>query len=69
MRGRRILVRVSPQGGILVEAEGFQGRNCTDATKAFEEALGSRISRSHKAEYLKQACASIIHQQLGGGGE
>lgn len=65
---RRIIVKVSPTGGITVEAEGFQGKGCTDATKAIEEALGSRIARTLKPEFVRQAASQPLRQQLGNGG-
>ena len=65
---RRILVKVSPTGGIIVEAEGFQGKGCTDATKAIEEALGSRTARTLKPEFVRQVASQPLRQQLGNGG-
>ena len=41
MSRRRIHVRVSPNGDITVEADGFQGQGCEAATKAIEDALGN----------------------------
>ncbi|MBX3742493.1 MAG: DUF2997 domain-containing protein [Akkermansiaceae bacterium] len=66
---RRILVKVSPTGGITVEAEGFQGKSCTDATNAIEEALGSRTARTLKPEFVRQVASHPLRQQLGNGGE
>jgi hypothetical protein len=65
---RRILVKVSPTGGITVEAEGFQGKGCTDATKAIEEALGSRTARTLKPEFQRNVASQPLRQQLGNGG-
>jgi hypothetical protein len=65
---RRILVKVSPSGGITVEAEGFQGKGCTDATKAIEEALGSRTARTLKPEFQRNVASQPLRQQLGNGG-
>jgi hypothetical protein len=65
---RRILVKVSPTGGITVEAEGFQGKGCTDATKAIEDALGSRTARTLKPEFVRQVASQPLSQQLGNGG-
>lgn len=63
---RRIHVRVSPNGDISVEAEGFQGKGCEAATKAIEEALGTVRERTRKPDYWRQAHQSDNHQQLGG---
>lgn len=64
----RILVKISPSGGITVEAEGFQGKGCTDATKAIEEALGSRTARTLKPEFARHEARQPLRQQLGNGG-
>ncbi len=65
-----ILVKVSPAGEITVEAEGFKGKGCIDATKAIEEALGTRTSRGLKPEFQRQEASQPLRQQLrNGGGE
>jgi hypothetical protein len=66
---RRILVKVSPAGAITVEAAGFQGKGCTDATRAIEEALGSRMVRTLKSEFQRKVASQPLRQQLGNGGE
>jgi len=65
---RRIHVRVSPIGEIVVEAEGFQGKGCEAATKAIEDALGKPQARVRKSEYWRQAQQQVNRQQLGEGG-
>ncbi len=65
---RRILVRVSPTGEISVEAEGFRGKGCIDATKAIEDALGTRTARTLKPEFLRQEANQPLRQQIGNGG-
>ena len=65
---RRIHVRVSPNGEILVEAEGFQGKGCEAATKAIEEALGKPRQRTRKADFWRQSQHNQIQQSLGEGG-
>ena len=66
---RRILVKISPTGEIIVEADGFQGKGCVDATKAIEEALGTRTSRGLKPEFQRQPQSASDRQILGGGGD
>ena len=66
---RRIIVRVSPTGDIMVEADGFQGKGCEAATKAIEEALGKPKERTRKSDYWRQAQRRQNEQRLGGGGE
>ncbi|KQN96862.1 DUF2997 domain-containing protein [Paenibacillus sp. Leaf72] len=38
-------------GSVSIEAIGFKGQGCEEATKAFEQALGQLEKRSHKPEY------------------
>ena len=64
---RRIIVRVSPAGEIIVEAEGFQGKGCEAATKAIEDALGKPRSRVRKPDFWRQNQTRETRQQLGGG--
>ncbi len=63
---RRILVRISTTGDIIVEAEGFQGKGCEAATKAIEEALGKARERTRKPDFWRQVQGHQNHQQLGG---
>ena len=64
---RRIHVRVSPAGDIIVEAEGFHGKGCEAATKAIEDALGKAGTRTRKPDYWKQTNTGRNQQRLGGG--
>ena len=63
---RRIHVRVSPNGELSVEAEGFQGSGCEAATQAIEQALGSVRERTRKPDWWRQSRQNRNHQQLGG---
>ena len=65
---KRILVRVSPDGGITVEADGFQGQGCEAATKAIEDALGTARERTRKPDFWRQSGRNQNQQQLGEGG-
>ena len=64
---RRILVKVSPNGEITVEAEGFKGNGCEAATKAIEEALGKPRERTRKPDFWRQSNSHQNQQQIGGG--
>lgn len=65
---RSIHVRVSPSGDIAVEAFGFQGKGCEDATRAIEQALGQSTGRRFKPEHRQSG--SVVHQlALGKGGD
>jgi len=65
---RRIHVKVSPDGGVSVEAEGFQGKGCEAATKAIEEALGKPGERTRKSDWWRQPNRQTNEQRLGEGG-
>ena len=57
----KILIVVSADGTVTVEALGVVGASCLDLTRALEEALGSVESRSCKTAFFEQAEAG---QQL-----
>lgn len=65
MSARKIHVRITPDGEITVEAEGYKGNGCEAATKAIEEALGKPGTRSRKPEYWRQETARKNQQKLG----
>ncbi len=50
-----ITVTIDSQGKVTIEAEGFAGSSCTDATAQLEEALGVNPERSFKPEYEEEA--------------
>ena len=66
---RRIIVRVSSDGSITVEAAGFKGKGCESATKAIEDALGCHRTRTRKADFWRQEVTSKNQQRLGGESE
>ncbi|KYC34709.1 hypothetical protein WA1_49145 [Scytonema hofmannii PCC 7110] len=52
---RSILIHFNNETGeIHVEAEGFEGLSCIEATQPFEEALGIVDNRNFKAEAQTQ---------------
>jgi hypothetical protein len=48
---RSIVIEVSPQGEVKIEAVGFKGNACEKATKAIEDALGKVEKRTLKPEH------------------
>lgn len=50
---RSIEVVISPLGKVTVEAKGFDGQGCEDATKPIEDALAGKggVSRELKPEW------------------
>ena len=51
---KTIEVSVSPAGAISIEAEGYTGSGCEDATRFLEEALGLPGKRTRKAEFYRR---------------
>jgi hypothetical protein len=51
---RTIEVTVSPEGDVMVEANGFKGKGCTKVTEALEKALGMPGKRGYKSDYNVQ---------------
>lgn len=50
---RRVVVAVSPLGTVKIDAQGFVGNSCENATKAFEEVFAGNTSRDYKPEYYE----------------
>lgn len=50
MAKKEIIVNISKDGEIRIEAKGFKGRECLQATKPFEEALGQVSERKMKTQ-------------------
>ena len=46
-----IEVKIDKDGKVTIDAIGFKGRNCTNATDGIERALGVIKSRDKKPEY------------------
>ncbi|HEY6563319.1 MAG TPA: DUF2997 domain-containing protein [Pirellulaceae bacterium] len=61
-----IEVTVSPTGAITVEAEGYSGSSCEEATRFLEEALGLPGKRVRKGEFYRRETRNSNQQQLGG---
>lgn len=51
---KQIVLVIKPDGEITVEAQGFKGRTCKDATRFLEEALGETTEIKYKAEFYQK---------------
>jgi hypothetical protein len=49
-------------GEVKIEAEGFEGLSCLEATQPFEEALGMVGDRIYKPESQQQVRTTNTHQ-------
>jgi len=48
---KKVKVTIDQMGNPVIEAVGFNGCGCTDATKSIENALGGPVDRTMKPEY------------------
>ena len=65
MKARTIEVTVSPIGEIQIDAVGFKGGDCEQATKFLEEALGVVQEKQQKPEF-HQRTTTKNQQRIGG---
>lgn len=61
---KTIEVSVSPAGAISIEAEGYTGSGCEDATRFLEEALGLPGKRTRKSEFYRRRNRNTNQQRL-----
>jgi len=50
---KKVIVRLGKDGSVKVEAEGFVGRSCEEATKFLDELFGQPTDRQLKSEYYQ----------------
>lgn len=62
-------VIISPDGKVNVEAQGYSGSSCVEATKFVTEALGTEVESQHTADYNKPAETHLTAGTGGGGGD
>jgi len=62
---KSIEIIISPAGETKIEAKGFAGSSCQEATRSLERALGIRQSQQHKPEF-HQSQAQANQQQVEG---
>lgn len=48
----KVEIRIDKEGQAHFDVIGGSGADCTELTRAFEEALGTKISTQHKPEYF-----------------
>lgn len=62
---KTITVTIDPSGKSTVEADGFTGKSCTEATLALEKALGveSSVRRKKKEYFYNNANATKTTQR------
>ena len=45
---KRIICTIGKDGKVMIEADGYAGEGCVEATAPFEEVLGTQESQVHK---------------------
>ena len=61
---KTIEVVVSPAGEIIIEAEGYSGNTCEEATRFLEDALGVPARRTRKAEFYRRRPRTTNRQEI-----
>lgn len=59
----KVIITIAPDGNFTIEAQGYSGTSCEEATQALERALGKTEKRDYKPEYHNsQTEETHIHQ-------
>lgn len=61
---RSIEILIAPDGTLTIDAVGFKGTDCDQATKFLEQALGLTAEKQRKPEY-QQSRTAKRQQQVG----
>jgi len=62
---RKLTITISPMAEINIDAVGFTGTDCTEATKGIERAVGAdpdAVNRTYKPDYNAPTHTHTIHQ-------
>ncbi len=65
MTDRKIKIIISPLGEATVDAIGFAGQGCKEATKVLEDALAAGTEEMevfHKPEWLETEHEDVVHE-------
>lgn len=55
--------KLGQQGKTVVEADGFNGSGCEQATQKYRDALGKEVSNTHKPEYDTESFDTQAEQE------
>jgi len=53
--GEEIVVNIGPEGETTIDAQGFKGKTCAEATEFLEKGLGAVAKSTKKAEFMQKA--------------
>jgi hypothetical protein len=59
MSKKIIKITITPQGEAKIEAEGFRGGECKDATKIYESLYSETVSSTDKPELYQGAVCQV----------
>ena len=60
---KQVMITIAEDGDFTIEAQGYSGTSCEEATQNLEKALGKKDKRDYKPEYHNtQAQEQHIHQ-------
>ena len=59
---KTIEIIVSPQGETSLKTQGFRGRDCLEATRRLEAALGRKLGDRLTGEFFAAAGQETIHR-------
>ena len=48
---KQVIIDITPDGETKIEAVGFKGKGCAEATRAIEQALGAVAKTQKKPEF------------------
>lgn len=62
MDEKEIVVVIDTDGNVSVDAIGFHGEGCAEATKAITDTLGETLSEKKKPEYYEKSIQKEVHR-------
>jgi hypothetical protein len=63
---KTIIIEVAPGGKVTVEADGFTGKTCVEATAFIEQALGPPASKRRTKPAYNQPVKTNLRTKIGG---
>ena len=62
---KQVQILLATDGGVSIEAHGFKGPDCEQATKYIEQALGKTTERKRKAEFAQRETVNTVQARTG----
>lgn len=60
---KKIEITFSPEGEVALKTEGFAGKQCQEASRFLEEALGSVVEETLTGEYFQVQTEEQLRQK------